>query len=108
MSTLLVSSPGSHASLPSLFLAQPEARTWMRDFFNSHIRNPNTRRAYREAVRQFSVFCAENDIRDLAQALGHDVSHQSAHMPDRKPPPRELAETPEQEKSQDMDIGLSL
>jgi hypothetical protein len=72
----------------------------MRDFFSSHIRNPNTRRAYREAVRQFSVFCAENDIRDIAQALGHDVSHQSAHTPDRKPPQRELAETPKQEKSQ--------
>jgi site-specific recombinase XerD len=39
----------------------------MRDFFSSHIRNPNTRRAYREAVRQFSAFCAEHDIRDLAQ-----------------------------------------
>ena len=29
-------------------------------------------------------------------------------MPDRKPPQRELAETPKQEKSQGMDIGLSL
>jgi len=55
------------ASLPSLFTARPDARTRLRDFFSSHIRNPNTRRAYREAVRQFSAFCAENDIRDLAQ-----------------------------------------
>jgi len=55
------------ASLPSLFTARPDARTRLRDFFISHIRNPNTRRAYREAVRQFSAFCAENDIRDLAQ-----------------------------------------
>jgi hypothetical protein len=38
----------------------------------------------------------------------HDVSHQSAHTPDRKPPQREIAETPKQEKSQGMDIGLSL
>ncbi|HZL51347.1 MAG TPA: tyrosine-type recombinase/integrase [Terracidiphilus sp.] len=38
----------------------------MRDFFSSHIRNPNTRRAYREAVRQFSAFCAEHGIVDLA------------------------------------------
>jgi hypothetical protein len=29
-------------------------------------------------------------------------------MPDRKPPQRELAETPKQEKSQRMGIGLSL
>lgn len=34
---------------------------------NTHIRNPNTRRAYREAVRQFSAFCAQHGILDLAQ-----------------------------------------
>ena len=39
----------------------------MRDFFSSHIRNPNTRRAYMEAVRQFSALCAELGILDLAQ-----------------------------------------
>jgi hypothetical protein len=39
----------------------------MRDFFSSHIRNPNSRRAYREAVRQFSAFCAEHGIVDLAK-----------------------------------------
>jgi site-specific recombinase XerD len=54
-------------SLPSIFLAHPEARGRFRDFFSSHIRNPNTRRAYREAVRQFSVFCAVNGIEDLAR-----------------------------------------
>jgi integrase/recombinase XerD len=55
------------ASLPSIFTVRPEARTRLRDFFSSYIRNPNTRRAYREAVRQFTGFCAENGIRDLAQ-----------------------------------------
>src|SRR5260370_8826024 len=55
------------ASLPSVFTARPEAQTRTRDFFSSHIRNPNTRRAYREAVRQFSGFCAEHGIVDLAQ-----------------------------------------
>jgi integrase/recombinase XerD len=54
-------------SLPSLFLARPAARTRLRDFFSSHIRNANTRRAYFEAVRQFSAFCAEHGIVDLAQ-----------------------------------------
>jgi integrase/recombinase XerD len=39
----------------------------MRDFFSSHIRNPNTRRAYREAVRQFSAFCGDHGIVDLVQ-----------------------------------------
>ncbi len=54
-------------SLPSIFVARPEARARMRDFFSSHIRNENTRRAYMEAVRQFSAFCAELAIVDLAQ-----------------------------------------
>lgn len=55
------------SSLPSVFTARPEARTRMRDFFSSHIRNPHTRRAYRKAVWQFSAFCAEQGIVDLAQ-----------------------------------------
>ena len=49
-----------------------------------------------------------NDREKLSQALGHDVSHQSAHAADLKPPQHEIAETPKQEKSQGMDIGLSL
>jgi hypothetical protein len=61
------------ASLPSVFLARPEARTRVRDFFGSHIRNPNTRRAYREAARQFSAFCAANGIEDLGVGLGGDL-----------------------------------
>lgn len=55
------------ASLPSVFTARPEARRRMRDFFSSHIRNPHTRRAYLEAVRQFSAFAAELGLGDLAQ-----------------------------------------
>ncbi len=54
-------------SLPSIFTARPEARSRLRDFFSSHIRNPNTRRAYMEAVRQFSAFSALIGIVDLAQ-----------------------------------------
>src|ERR1700686_2085782 len=58
---------GAVTSLPSIFTARPKARTRMRDFFSSHIRNPNTRRASREAVRQFSSYCAEHGIVALAQ-----------------------------------------
>lgn len=57
----------SSSSLPSVFTARPEALTRLRDFFSSHIRNPNTRRTYMEAVRQFSAFCTEIGIVDLAQ-----------------------------------------
>ena len=62
-SAIQVQSP----ALPSIFTAQPQARKRMRDFFSSHIRNKNTRRAYLEAVRQFSAFCAGVGIEDLAQ-----------------------------------------
>jgi integrase/recombinase XerD len=65
MNALLI--PRHTDAVPSVFTARPEARTRMRDFFSSHIRNPNTRRAYMEAVRQFSAFCAEHGILDLAQ-----------------------------------------
>jgi integrase/recombinase XerD len=67
MKNSLVLPPLTVSSLSSIFTARPDARTRLRDFFTSHIRNPNTRRAYREAVRQFSAFCAENGIGDLAQ-----------------------------------------
>jgi site-specific recombinase XerD len=48
-------------------MVRPAVRHRVRDFFSSHIRNPNTRRAYQEAVRQFSLFCSEHGIVDLAQ-----------------------------------------
>ena len=63
----IVSRHPAASSLPSIFTARPEARKRLRDFFSSHIRNRNTRRAYMEAVRQFSAFCAVHGIGDLAQ-----------------------------------------
>lgn len=65
MSTLELS-PLGVTPLPSVFMVHPAVRRRVRDFFSSHIRNPNTRRAYLEAVRQFSAFCAEHGIVDLA------------------------------------------
>ncbi|MGA2849639.1 MAG: conjugal transfer protein, partial [Terracidiphilus sp.] len=69
----------------------------------------NNRMAYVSVSRgQWDAQIFTNDREKLSQALGHDVSHQSAHTPDLKPPQHENAETPKQEKSQGMDIGLSL
>ena len=69
----------------------------------------NNRMAYVSVSRgQWDAQIFTNDREKLSQALGHDVSHQSAHTPDLKPPQHEIAETPKQEKSQGMDIGLSL
>ncbi len=69
----------------------------------------NSRMAYVAVSRgQYDAQIFTSDREKLPAALGHDVSLQSAHSPERKPPQRELAETPKQEKSQGMDIGLSL
>jgi integrase/recombinase XerD len=54
-------------SLSSIFIARPETHKRLRDFFSSHVRNRNTRRAYMEAVRQFSAFCGNLGIGDLAE-----------------------------------------
>ncbi len=51
----------------TVFTVRADARSRMRDFFSSHIRNVNTRRAYMESVRQFSAFCAGLAIVDLAE-----------------------------------------
>jgi integrase/recombinase XerD len=65
--TLSLTHPSEPTSLPSLFVARPAAKARLRDFFSSHVRNPHTRRAYLEAVRQFSAFCAQHGVADLAQ-----------------------------------------
>ena len=65
----------------------------------------NNRMAYVAVSRgAYDVQLFTDSREKLGSALGHDVSRQSAH----KPPQREIAETPKQEKSQGMDIGLSL
>ncbi len=64
-------------ALPAIFATRPNARRRLRDFFSSHIRNRNTRRAYMEAVRQFAAFCAELGITDLSQV---EAVHVAAFM----------------------------
>jgi hypothetical protein len=69
----------------------------------------NNRMAYVSVSRgQWDAQIFTKERERLSQALGHDVSHQSANTPDRKPPQRGFAEAPEHEKSQGLDIGLSL
>jgi site-specific recombinase XerD len=52
---------------PALFVATPKARARVRDFFTAHIRNQNTRRAYRNATLRFSEWCQAHGVGDLAQ-----------------------------------------
>jgi hypothetical protein len=56
---MIVSLVQSSTSALAIFTSRVEARRRMRDFFSSHIRNRNTRRAYLGMVhsRQNDSFC---------------------------------------------------
>jgi site-specific recombinase XerD len=58
-------------------VADPKARTRVRDFFTAHIRNPNTRRAYRNAALRFSEWCRTHGIGGLGQV---ETIHVSAYI----------------------------
>jgi len=74
----------------------------------------NNRMAYVAVSRSaYDAQIYTNDCEKLKAALGHDVSHSSAHVPEMKPeqkqeqavtPQREIA--PEQEQSFDIGLGL--
>jgi ATP-dependent exoDNAse (exonuclease V) alpha subunit len=74
----------------------------------------NNRMAYVAVSRgAYDAQIFTNDREKLGAALGHDVSHTSAHVPEMKPeqkqavePRREIA--PKQEQGQSLDIGLGL
>lgn len=53
----------SAGPVPALFL-DADGKTWRRviEFFAARIRNPNTRAAYGQAVRQFCIFCEKHHI----------------------------------------------
>jgi len=62
---------------PALFVADPKARSRVRDFFTAHIRNPNTRRAYRNAALRFSEWCQAHGVSELGQV---ETIHVSAYI----------------------------
>ena len=68
----------------------------------------NNRMAYVAVSRgAYDAQIFTNDREKLGAALGHDVSHSSAHVPELKPEQKqERAVTPQQE--QNLDIGLGL
>lgn len=53
-------------TVPALFAPTQVAAKRTVEFFTAHIRNPNTRRAYAWAASQFSAWCAEHGLVDLA------------------------------------------
>jgi site-specific recombinase XerD len=50
--------------MPALFSAAGERASFrLLDFFAASIRNPNTRKAYARAIRRFSDWCVEKNLR---------------------------------------------
>jgi hypothetical protein len=72
----------------------------------------NNRMAYVAVSRgAYDAQIFTNDREKLGAALGHDVSHSSAHAPETKQeqtiaPQREIA--PKQEQGQDLGMGLGI
>lgn len=59
--------PLSSPSLPRVVAAAGErARVRFIEFFTANIRNPNTRRAYAQAVREFATWCELEGLRSIA------------------------------------------
>jgi len=53
------------AAVPSLFAPTPAAAKRFIEYFAAHIRNPNTRRAYLFAAREFADWCALQRFHEL-------------------------------------------
>jgi len=69
--------PFSESQFPALFVCEPKARRRVRDFFTAHIRNPHTRRAYRNAAVRFSTWCQARGISELSRV---ETIHVSAYI----------------------------
>lgn len=54
------------ARLPALFVPTEQARKRVVEFFTANIRNPNTRKAYARAVREFATWCGTAGVAELA------------------------------------------
>ena len=54
-------------SLPVLFAPDAPAAKRTLEFFTAHIRNPNTRKAYAAATREFAAWCADQGIVSLGE-----------------------------------------
>ena len=53
------------AAVPALYAPNPEAATRFIEYFAANIRNPNTRRAYLHAVREFADWCALQGFHEI-------------------------------------------
>ena len=52
--------------LPALFAPTADASKRFIEFFTANIRDPNTRKAYAWAVREFATWCEANGLTELS------------------------------------------
>jgi site-specific recombinase XerD len=65
MPTDLIRIEATGANLPALFAPSERAQQRFIEFFTANIRNPNTRRAYLRAAREFAAWCADMQLGGL-------------------------------------------
>jgi len=65
------------AAVPALYAPNPEAAKRFIEYFAAHIRNPNTRRAYLRAVREFAAWC---DRQRFTELLDIEPVHVAAYI----------------------------
>jgi site-specific recombinase XerD len=65
------------AQVPALFASTKSAAKRFLEFFAANIRNPNTRRAYLRAVREFADWCSMNEFYELVDV---EPIHVSAYI----------------------------
>ena len=63
--------------LPALFTPTPGAARRTLEFFTANIRNPNTRKAYARAVREFAAWCGVNGLQELGEI---EPTHVAAYV----------------------------
>src|SRR3984885_8322123 len=74
----------ARAAVPTLYAPTPEAAKRFIEYFAAHIRNPNTRRAYLHAAREFADWCALQRFTELIDIeplhVGAYIEHQSGRL----------------------------
>jgi site-specific recombinase XerD len=68
--------PGTY-DLPALFTPDAAAAKRYVEFFTANIRNPNTRKAYARAAKEFGIWCEENGFDELCDI---EPTHVAAYV----------------------------
>src|ERR1700691_633960 len=69
--------PGIHRAVPELYAPTAQAAKRFIEYFATHIRNPNTRRAYLRAGLDFSAWC---ESRYLTELVDIEPLHVAAYI----------------------------